>query len=182
MSGQFDTGYSNIAFSAKHLMISTVRGRFNTWSGTIEFDEQHPETSRIEVRIDAASVDTNQPQRDAALKSPDFLDVEQYPTITFKSTKVEPSSHTTSKMFGDLTIHGVTKEVILDVTQDRVIRDMQGNRRIGFSAMIAISRKEWGLNWNAAIEAGGVVVGDQINILIEVQVYQPQQALAQTTD
>ncbi len=182
MSWQFDTTHSNIAFSVKHLMISTVRGRFNTWSGTIELDEQHPETAHIEVRIDAASFDMNQLQRDSSVKSPDFLDAEQYPTITFKSTRFELSSKTIGRMYGDLTIHGVTKEVILEVTQDGVIRDMQGNRRIGFSATASISRRNWGLNWNATLETGGVVVGDQINIQIEVQVYQIQPALAQTMD
>src|SRR5262249_13524989 len=152
MAQQFDIAHSSIEFSAKHMMLTTVRGRFDKWSGTIEIDEQNPEKSRIEVTIEADSINTSQPQRDGHLKPADFLDVEKYPQIPFKSTRVERAGAESAKLYGDLTIHGQTREIALDVRLEGVTKDMQGNRRAGFSVTSSLSRKNWGLNWNVALE------------------------------
>ena len=178
MAWQFDTAHSSIEFSAKHMMLTTVRGRFDKWSGTIELDEQHPERSQVEVTVEADSLDTNQAQRDGHLKSGDFLEVDTYPTITFKSTKVEPLGESKARIYGDLTIHGVTQQAVLEASLEGRTRDMQGNRRLGFSVTGVLSRKNWGLNWNVALEAGGWLVSDRIDIQVETQVVQTADAEA----
>jgi polyisoprenoid-binding protein YceI len=185
MPWRFDPAHSSIEFSAKHMMITTVRGRFKQWSGTIELDEAHPEATRISVQIDAASLDSNQPQRDAHLKSADFLDVEHYPTITFTSTRVEPLSETTGKLYGDLTIRGVTRPVVLDVSLEGRSRDWQGQRRLGFTATTSLNRTDWGLNWNVALEAGGWLVSERVDVRIEAELVEEastagQESQAQT--
>ncbi|MBX5458715.1 MAG: YceI family protein [Thermogemmatispora sp.] len=179
MPWRFDPAHSSIEFSAKHMMITTVRGRFKQWSGTIEFDEAHPEATRVTVEIEAASLDSDQPQRDAHLKSADFLDVEHYPTITFSSTRAEALSDTTGKLYGDLTIRGVTRPVVLDVTLEGRSRDWQGKRRLGFTATTSLNRKDWGLNWNVALEAGGWLVSERIDVHIEAQLIEEESAASQ---
>jgi len=177
MAWQIDQGHSEISFSAKHLMISTVRGRFNTYTGTVEADEQNPTAAVVNVQIDASSLVTGDEKRDGHLRSPDFLDVEQFPYITFKSTKVEQVDETNGKLIGDLTIRDVTKPVVLNFEYAGQAKTPWGTTSAGFSASTKISRKEWGLNWNVALETGGWLVGDQITISIELElVKQVEQA------
>ncbi|MGZ3407117.1 MAG: YceI family protein [Polyangia bacterium] len=165
----FDPSHSNIGFSVRHLMISKVRGQFNQWTGTFEYDESDPTRSKLEVHIDAASIDTREEKRDAHLRSPDFFDVEKYPELVFVSTSVERDGGDDFVVHGDLTIHGVTQPVQLKVEGLGRTRDPWGGERAGFSAATTISRKDFGLHWNVALEAGGVVVGDKIEIGIEIE-------------
>jgi polyisoprenoid-binding protein YceI len=169
MTWQIDPAHSEIQFSARHMMISTVRGRFKRFSGTIEADEQNPTTAQVEVQIDAASIDTGDDKRDTHLRSPDFLNVEQYPYITFKSTKVEQRDATHGQLTGDLTIRDVTKPVILEVEYAGMAKSPWGAISAGFSAHTRINRKDWGLNWNVALETGGWLVSDEIRVDIEVE-------------
>ena len=169
MAWQIDPAHSEIQFSARHMMISTVRGRFKRFSGTVEADEQNPTTARVEVQIDAASIDTGDDKRDTHLRSPDFLNVEQYPSITFKSTKVEQRDATHGQLTGDLTIRDVTKPVILEVEYAGMAKSPWGTISAGFSAHTRINRKDWGLNWNVALETGGWLVSDEIRDDIEVE-------------
>jgi polyisoprenoid-binding protein YceI len=164
----FDPTHSGIHFSVRHLMISKVRGAFNKWTGTFEYDEKDPTKSQISVSIDAGSIDTKEPQRDGHLKSADFLDVEKFPTITFKSTLIKKDGDD-YKVDGDLTIHGVTKPVELRVESEGQGKDPWGNDRAGYSLKTSISRKEFGLQWNQALETGGVVVGDKVEIEADVE-------------
>jgi polyisoprenoid-binding protein YceI len=168
MRWTIDPSHSTAEFTVRHLMITNVRGRFGTLSGTVDLDPTRPESAVIDVTIDAASIDTRDEKRDAHLRSADFFDVEKFPTITFKSTKVSPTSDGYQAV-GDLTIHGVTKQVTLDVEAlSSPSKDPWGNTRIGTSATTKINRKDFELNWNAALETGGVLVGDQVKIGLEV--------------
>jgi polyisoprenoid-binding protein YceI len=180
MAWHIDQSHSEIQFSAKHLMISTVRGRFNSYTGTIEADEQNPTAAAVNVQIDASSLVTGDEKRDGHLRSPDFLDVEQFPYITFKSTRVEQVDATHGKLIGDLTIRDVTKEVVLDFEYAGQAKTPWGTTSAGFNASTKINRKDWNLNWNVALETGGWLVGDQITISIELelvkQVEQPADA------
>ncbi len=163
-----DASHSTAEFSVRHLMITNVRGRFSSLSGTVEFDAANPANSKINVTIDASSIDTRDEKRDAHLKSADFFETDKYPTITFTSTKVEKSGDG-YKAIGDLTMHGVTAPVTLEVegpTAEQ--KDPWGNQRAGASATAKINRKDWGLSWNGALEAGGVLVGEQVKIEIEI--------------
>jgi polyisoprenoid-binding protein YceI len=163
-----DPSHSSAEFSVRHLMITNVKGRFGKLAGTVELDTEHPETSVVDVTIDATSIDTREEKRDAHLRSPDFFDVEKYPTLTFKSTAVSRSDDGFA-VVGDLTMHGITKQVTLEVEDlSAPSKDPWGNTRIGTSAKAKINRKDWGLGWNAVLETGGVVVGDQIKISIDV--------------
>jgi polyisoprenoid-binding protein YceI len=164
----FDNAHSSIGFSVRHLMISKVRGHFNQWGGTFDYDEEDPTRSKLSVRIDAASIDTRDEKRDAHLRSPDFFDVEKFPALTFASTKVERDGDE-FVVTGDLTIHGVTRAVQLKVESLGATKDPWGGYRAGFSASTSVSRKDFGLTWNAALETGGVVVGDKIEIGIEIE-------------
>ena len=180
MAWHIDGSHSEIQFSVKHMMISTVRGRFNKFSGTIEADEQNPASARVEVQIDAASIDTGEEKRDAHLRSPDFLNVDQYPHITFRSTKLERQDETHGKLYGDLTIRDVTKPVSLDVEYTGMAKSPWGTVSAGFSAQTKINRKDWGLNWNVALETGGWLVSDELKVNIEVElVKQVEQAEAE---
>src|SRR5262249_6301428 len=147
MAWQLDTVHSQVEFAVKHMMVATVRGRFKKFSGTVALDEQQPEQSHVEVTLDAASVDTGEDRRDGHLRSPDFFDVESYPTLTFKSTRVEHLGGDHYRVTGDLTIRDVTREVPLDVALEGEHRDMQGQRRAGFAITGSINRKDFGLNW-----------------------------------
>ena len=178
MAWQIDQSHSEISFSAKHLMISTVRGRFNTFTGTVEADEANPAAAKVDVQIDASSLVTGEEKRDTHLRSPDFLDVEQFPYLTFKSTRVEQIDDSHGKLYGDLTIRDVTNPVVLDVEYAGQAKTPWGTTSAGFNARTKINRKDWNLNWNVALETGGWLVGDQISINIELelvkQVEQPQ--------
>ena len=170
-SWQFDPDHTGVHFKVRHLMVSSVRGEFEKVSGKIVYDEADVTKSSADITIDAASVNTRVAKRDADLRSPNFLDVAKYPSITFKSKRVEKSGNGTLKMTGDLTIHGVTKEVVLNVEGPTpAIKDPWGNVRVGGQATTKIDRKDFGLVWNAALETGGVVVGDEVEITIDVEI------------
>jgi len=165
----FDHAHSSIQFHVRHLMVSKVHGRFHKWDGTLELDPERPELSKLAVTIDASSIDTREPKRDDHLRSPDFFEVEKYPTLTFQSTKIEKLGDQHFALTGDLTIHGVTKEVVLDVEGGDIVKDPWGGTRTGYSAKTSISRKEFGLTWNVALETGGFVVSDKIEITLEIE-------------
>jgi polyisoprenoid-binding protein YceI len=151
------------------MMISKVRGRFTRWGGTILMDEEDPAQSSVEVEIDASSIDTGLEARDADLRSANFLDVEHYPRITYRSKRIQREDGQRYRVVGDLTIRGVTREIPLDVEYGGQTTDPYGNVRAAFSTSTSINRKEFGLNWNMALEAGGVMVGDRVDVEIEVE-------------
>lgn len=165
---KIDPAHTTVEFSAKHMMITTVRGRLGEVEGTIETDEEHPECSTVQVTIAAASIDTRNEQRDAHLRSGDFLDVEHYPSITFRSTRIEGGKDH-FRLTGDLAIRGRSRPVTLDVRFEGRSKDPWGGERAGFSATTTIDRREWGLMWNQALEAGGVLVGNELRLSIDVQ-------------
>ena len=169
MLWQLDKAHSDIHFSVRHMMISTVRGRFEDFSGTFDLNEADPTQSKVEVEIQAASINTKEPQRDGHLKSPDFLDVEKYPTLTFKSKRVEKVDDSHGRVMGDLTIKDITKEVVLDVEYAGQAKSPWGTISAGFTATTSINRKDWDLTWNQALETGGVLVGDEVKITIELE-------------
>jgi polyisoprenoid-binding protein YceI len=164
-----DTSHSGVHFSVRHMVIAKVRGTFDRWQGTFQFDEQNLAASKVSVRIEAASLNTREEKRDGHLRSPDFFDVEQYPELTFESTKVEKASDVRYRVTGNLTLHGVTKEVVLDAESLGSGKDPWGNERAAFEAKTTINRKDYGLNWNQALEAGGVLVGENVDISLDVQ-------------
>jgi polyisoprenoid-binding protein YceI len=167
---QIDPAHTNVEFSVRHMMISNVKGQFQKTSGTITINGNDPTSAKIDATIDAASINTRVDKRDAHLKSPAFLDVDKFPTITFKSTKVEAAGPGKWKVSGDLTLHGVTKPVVLDVEGTGTpITDPMGNTRAGASATTKIDRKDFGLVWNQPLETGGVMVGDDVAISIDVE-------------
>lgn len=169
---EFDPDHTGVHFKVRHLMVSSVRGEFEKVSGKIVYDEADVTKSSADIAIDAASVNTRAAERDKDLRSPNFLDVAKYPTILFKSKRVEKTGSGTLKMTGDLTIHGVTKEVVLDIEgPSPAIKDPWGNARVGGQATTKINRKDFGLVWNATLETGGVVVGDEVEITIDVEIY-----------
>lgn len=164
-----DPAHSTASFSIKHMMIAKVHGGFEKLSGSFNYDAQDPSKSSVEASIEGASINTRDSQRDAHLKSADFFDVEKYPTITFKSTQLEKNGDGLI-ITGDLTIHGVTKKVSLDVEGPTPeIKDPWGNMKIGASGTTKIKRKDFGLEWNAALEAGGFLVGDDVQITVDAQ-------------
>jgi polyisoprenoid-binding protein YceI len=167
-----DPSHSEIGFSVRHMMFAKVRGQFKTWNVKLAYDAQNPAKSTIEVDVDTASVDTRDDQRDGHLRSGDFFESEKFPKMTFKSTHIEPSDTGKYKVTGDLTIRGVTHPVTLAVEQTGAGKDPWGNDRLGFSAHGEIHRGEWGLKWNQALEAGGVLVSDKVDIHVEAEVVQ----------
>lgn len=178
MSWQIDSAHSEVNFSARHMMISKVRGQFENFGGVVAFDKDNPTNTTVEISIDASSINTKNEQRDGHLVSPDFLNVEEYPTITFKSTRVEQIDANNGRLIGDLTIRDVTKEVVLNVEYAGVAKSPWGTTSAGFSASTSIDRQEWGLTWNQALETGGVLVGDKINIDIELELV--EESVAET--
>jgi polyisoprenoid-binding protein YceI len=167
---KFDPMHTAAQFSVRHLTISTVRGAFSKVSGTVEFDDHDVSKSSVDVTIDASTVDTREPARDKDLRSEKFFDVEHFPTMTFKSTKVEQAGAGKLKVTGNLTIHGLTKEVVLDVDgPTAAIKDPYGNQRAAVNATTTINRQDFGVKWNSTIDGGGVVVGDQVNITIDAE-------------
>jgi polyisoprenoid-binding protein YceI len=170
---KIDPAHSSANFSVKHLMISNVSGQFSKVNGTVEYDPKNPKAAKVEATIDVSTVDTHEPKRDDHLKSPEFFDTAKFPTMTFKSTKVLSAAKGHLKLAGDLTIHGVTKEVTLNVDgPSDSIKDPKGKERRGASATTTIDRKEFGLTWNKAMDNGGVMIGEQIPITIDVEMMQ----------
>jgi polyisoprenoid-binding protein YceI len=167
-----DASHSTAEFAAKHLMITTVRGRIVDVRGTITIDEVNPDRSTVEVELDPATIDTRNEQRDGHLRSPDFLDTASFPTLTFRSRRVEGAADEPGhrfKLVGDLTIRGTTREVTLDATYEGRGRDPWGGERVSFSADTVIDRRDFGLTWNAALETGGVLVSNDVKLHLDVQ-------------
>jgi polyisoprenoid-binding protein YceI len=167
---EIDPAHSRAHFKIRHLMVSNVRGEFSKVTGKVVYDPKNLNSTKIEASIDASTISTSEPQRDQHLKSPDFLDVEQFPTITFVSKSVTKAGGDDLKVAGDLTIHGVTREVVLDVevgTQES--KDPWGNVKAGASAETKINRKDFGLTWNQALETGGLLVGEDITISLDIE-------------
>jgi polyisoprenoid-binding protein YceI len=167
-SWDIDVGHSAIHFWVRHMIISKVHGRFARWSGAIQLDEQDPSRSSVAVRIEAGSIDTQVADRDAHLKSPDFLDVAKHPEIAFTSRKIEKAGEG-YRVVGDLSLHGVVREVTLEAEFAGIGKDPWGNQRAGFSGKAALDRRDFGLVWNAALETGGVLVGEKVEITIELE-------------
>ncbi|HVT48924.1 MAG TPA: YceI family protein [Vicinamibacterales bacterium] len=165
---QIDLAHSEATFQVRHL-ITKVRGSFTDFAGTIDLDAEHPERSSVSVTIQAASVLTRQPDRDTHLRSADFFDVERFPTLTFVSTSIKARGNDLYDVTGTLTIHGVSKTITLPVTHLGTAKDPWGVEKAAFETDITINRKDFGLNWNAALETGGFLVGDDVQIHIEVQ-------------
>lgn len=165
---KIDPAHTGVEFSVKHMMIATVKGRFADVAGTVTIDDAHHGRGAADITINTASIDTREPQRDAHLKSADFFDVEKYPTITFRSTRLDGTSEAFT-MTGDLTIHGVTRPIALDVTHEGRGKDPWGGERVGYSATGRIKRSEFGLTWNAALETGGFLVGDDVKITLDIE-------------
>jgi polyisoprenoid-binding protein YceI len=178
MTWRIDTAHSEITFTVRHMMISNVRGQFERFTGTVDFVEENPAQSSVDVQIEAASINTKEEKRDAHLRSNDFLAADQYPYLTFKSKRVEVVDENNGKIHGDLTIRDVTKPVVLDVEYSGMAKSPWGTMSAGFSATTKISRKQWGLEWNAALETGGVLVGDEIKINIELEIVKQPEAEA----
>lgn len=169
MAWKIDPAHSQVEFTVRHMMISNVRGSFEKFDGTVEVDESDLKTAKIDVRIDAASINTREPQRDAHLKSPDFLDVENHPHIHFRSTNVEQTDAKHLVIRGMLTIRDVSREVTLDTEFQGIMKSPWGTTSAGFSATARINRTDFGLTWNQMLEAGGLLVGDEVKISIEVE-------------
>jgi polyisoprenoid-binding protein YceI len=164
---QLDTAHTTVSFTAKHMMITKTRGMFKGVTGTIDFDEANPAGSSVSVEIPAATVDTGMEPRDNHLRSADFFDVENHPTISFRSTAIEPKGDRWA-ISGDLSIRGVTRPVVLDTERLGIVTAMDGRRHAGFEATTRIKRSEWGLTWNVGLEAGGWLVSDDVTIELEV--------------
>ena len=168
-----DPVHSNAQFKVKHMMISNVKGEFSALTGSLKFDSADIVNSHVEATIDATTINTRDQQRDVHLKSPDFFDAEKFPTLTFKSTLVSKQSDGELAVAGDLSIHGVTRNVVFEVEGPSApMKDPWGNTRIGLSATTRINRKDFGLTWNAALETGGILVGDEVTITLDVQFIQ----------
>jgi polyisoprenoid-binding protein YceI len=165
---KIDTAHTNAEFAVRHLMISTVKGRFADVQGVVHADESDFAKSRVEVTIAVASIDTREPQRDAHLRSADFFDAENFPQLTFRSRRIE-GERDAFRIVGDLTIRGITREVVLDVTSEGRTKDPWGGERAGFTASTKIKRTDFGLLWNQLLETGGVVVGEDVRISIDLE-------------
>ena len=166
---EFDTTHSTVGFAVRHLMVSKVRGAFTKWSGTLQFDERAPEQAELDVTIDAASIDTHEKQRDDHLRSPDFFDAANHPSLTFRAKGAEKKGEGRYVVRGELTIRGTTRPVDLDVEYAGRAKDPWGGERVAFEARTSINRKDFGLSWNQALETGGVLVGEKVEINLEVQ-------------
>jgi polyisoprenoid-binding protein YceI len=164
-----DPAHTGIHFSVRHMVVSKVRGRFAKYSGTIRMDDADITRSSIEATVDASSIDTGVADRDTHLRSPDFFDVERFPQLLFRSKRIERVEDALYRLVGDLTIRGVTREVSLDVEYGGRGKDPWGNERAGFLAKTSIDRKDFGLTWNQVLETGGILVGDRVDIELDVQ-------------
>jgi polyisoprenoid-binding protein YceI len=170
MSWKIDPAHTEINFTVRHMMISNVRGHFEKFAGTVEFDEQNPASSSVDVQIEAASITTKEAQRDGHLRSPDFFDAEKFPYLTFESKRVEVVDYNHGRIIGDLTIRDITHEVVLDTEYSGTAKSPYGHTSAGFTATTKINRKDWNLVWNVALETGGWLVGDEIKISIELEI------------
>ena len=171
-----DTTHSGVHFTVRHMVFAKVRGRFDTWRGTVHLDPNDLSRSSVEVEIDAGSIDTGVADRDQHLRSPDFLDVDRFGQFTFKSKRVEKLADDHLRIHGDLTIRDVTREVVLDTEYGGQGKDPWGNERVAFTAKTSLDRGEFGLRWNQVLETGGVLVGERVDIEIEVQAIQASAA------
>jgi len=169
MTWQLDPAHSSIQFVARHMMLSKVRGEFEKFAVDLNLDPAHPQNASVEARIDAGSINTREAQRDTHLKSPDFLNAAEFPELVFKSTRVEKTGEAEAKVHGDLTIRDVTRPVVLDVTYLGASKSPWGANALGFEATTKISREDWGLTWNVALETGGWLVGKDITIQVEAE-------------
>jgi polyisoprenoid-binding protein YceI len=166
---EIDSSHSGIHFAVRHLVIAKVRGQFSRWSGTLTVPHGDFTRAAVDVTVDTSSIDTGVADRDAHLKSPDFFDVAQFPEVTFRSARFEPRGDAGGRLVGTLTIRGISREVALEVERHGEARDPWGNERAAFSARTAIDRKDFGLTWNQALETGGVLVGDRVDLEIEIE-------------
>ncbi len=182
MAWVIDNSHSSIEFAVKHMMISTVKGRFNSYTGTVNLDEERPERSTAEVTVDLSSIDTRDANRDAHLRAADFFNTEAHPSMTFRSSRVEAVGPERYRLIGDLDILGTSREVAFDITDEGKMKDPWGNIKWGFTGQTVINRKDFGLNWNVALEAGGVLVGDQVRVALEFQLLQQADVPAVAAD
>lgn len=166
---KLDADHAHVEFAVRHLMISKVKGQFTDVEGTLRMDSEDPTTARLDVEIAAASVDTRVEQRDQHLRSPDFLDAARFPALTFHGKSVARAGKDRLRVTGDLTIRDVTREVVLDVTERGGVTDPWGGERVGYEARTRINRKDFGLTWNQALETGGVLVGEDVEITLEAE-------------
>jgi polyisoprenoid-binding protein YceI len=173
---KIDAMHSDAHFSVRHLMISNVDGDLGHITGTVNYDGKDLKKANVEATIDVNTINTREEKRDGHLKSPDFFDAAKFPSITFKSTKIEPTSGDNFKMTGDVTIHGVTKEVVLDGEITKPIKDPQGNPRMGASATAKLNRKDFGLKFDKKLDDGNAIVGDDVKIKLDLELTQPKVA------
>ena len=173
-----DPAHTQITFSVKHMMITTIRGRFENFDVSVNLDEQNPAQSTVDVQIDAASINTKDEKRDAHLRSPDFLDADKFPYLAFRSKRVEVLDSTHARLIGDLTIRDITKEIVLDVEYAGQVKSPWGTVSAGFSGRTKINRKDWNLAWNVALESGGWLVGDEVTLDVEVELIKQEEAMA----
>jgi polyisoprenoid-binding protein YceI len=164
-----DTLHSTVSFVLRHMLVSKVRGRFNRWRGQLEFDAASPMMASVTAQIEASSIDTNDPQRDAHIRSADFLDVERFPLISFHSTRVESTAEGALRLVGELTLRGVTRPVVLEVEYGGRMRHPDGNDRIGFTARTTINRRAFGVTFNQVLDSGGLALGEKLAIEIEIE-------------
>lgn len=172
MSWKIDPSHSEIQLSVRHMMISKVRGRFESFDGQVDFDEENPTASSVDVTIDAGSINTRDGQRDGHLKSADFLNAEAYPVLRFKSNRVEVVGEKKGRIYGELTIRDISREVVLDAEFTGKAKSPWGTTSAGFSATTSFDRTEWGLGWNQALETGGILVGNKVDVSIELELVQ----------
>lgn len=172
MSWKIDTAHTQIGFTARHMMISKVRGNFEKFNGSVNLDPAKPAHTTVDIQVETASVNTREPQRDAHLRSPDFFNSEVYPYMTFKSKSVEVTGENTACLVGDMTIRDATHEVVINVEYVGQAKSPWGMTSVGFSGSTKINRKDWGLTWNKALETGGVLVSDEIEISLELELVQ----------
>jgi polyisoprenoid-binding protein YceI len=178
MNWQFDAGHTHIGFTGRHLMVATVRGQFEKFSGTVEFDEHDLTRSKAEIQIEAASVNTHNTQRDEHFRSADFFDVEHYPSITFTSKRVIMQDAHHGQLIGDLTIRNITREVVLEGEYGGVNQTPWNTYSAGFSLRGKVNRKDWGMSWNMVLAGGGLVAGDEITLAIDLELTKPAEAVA----
>lgn len=169
MSWKIDSSHSEIQLSVRHMMVSKVRGHFGAFSGDINFNEENPAASSIDVTIQADSISTRDAGRDGHLKSADFLNAAEYPVLRFVSNRVEVVSEKKGRIYGELTIRDISREVVLDTEFTGTAKSPWGTTSAGFSATTSFDRKDWGLGWNQALEAGGILVGDKVDVSIELE-------------
>lgn len=178
MAWVIDPTHSQVEFSVRHMMLAKTKGRFESFTGTVDLDEQTPHLAKVDVSIDVDSINTRDPQRDGHLKSPDFFDAANHEKIRFVSTSVDQIDATHAKLHGDLSIRGITKDAVLDVEYVGKAKSPWGTTSVGFSAQTVINREDWGMTFNQALETGGVLVGKDVTISIEVELVEQVDAPA----